>query len=100
MKNNNIRCPYCDWEYLPGEIYIPKYFTGQPKDIVRLANGNIDLYEGIEQNLIEKFTCINCNKNFKIKANINYETSKDNSKEWFKDYTTKIYKNRLTLDEN
>lgn len=32
-KYQVIRCPQCGAEYLPGEIYLPKYFLGQPKNV-------------------------------------------------------------------
>lgn len=38
---NKIKCPFCDTEYLPGEIYLPKHFLGQPIDIERDIAGNI-----------------------------------------------------------
>ena len=100
MKDNNIRCPYCDWEYLPGEIYLPNHFLGQPKDVTRTSDGKIDLYDGLEQSLEETFTCLNCNKNFKIKANITYETIKNNKLNMSEDYETQKYKDRITLKED
>ena len=27
-KKTTIRCPHCNYEYLPAEIYFPKYFLG------------------------------------------------------------------------
>lgn len=74
MKDNNIRCPYCDWEYLPGEIYLPNHFLGQPKDVTRTNDGKIDLYDGLEQSLEETFTCLNCGCTFQVQASIKYAT--------------------------
>lgn len=101
MKNNQdtIKCPCCDWEYLPGEIYLPKHFLGQPLEITHTTDGKIDLYEGIEQKLNETFICNNCNKPFKIKATITYITIKDDSQFIFEEYETKKYKDRLILKE-
>jgi hypothetical protein len=30
-----IECPKCGKEFLPGEIYLPKHFLGQPDSILR-----------------------------------------------------------------
>ena len=38
---HKINCPYCNIEYLPGEIFIPNYIIGQPKEIERDEDGNI-----------------------------------------------------------
>ena len=36
-----ICCPKCNYQYLPGEIFNPKYFLGQPKHIIRNGMGEI-----------------------------------------------------------
>ena len=60
-RRNIIKCPNCQQEYMPGEIYYPKEFLGQPKYIVRDIYGCILGNEGIEQNTTETFCCENCN---------------------------------------
>ena len=75
MKNNQniIRCPQCDREYLPGEIYLPTQFLGQPKEVTKTSDGKIDLYEGIEQNTCERFKCEHCNTTYDaIDLNLKY----------------------------
>lgn len=67
-----IRCPNCRCEYLPGEIFDPKHFLGQPKNIVRNSVGEILGCEGIEQDTTETFTCVKCNTDFKVTAKINF----------------------------
>ena len=67
-----IRCPNCRCEYLPGEIFDPKHFLGQPKNIVRNSIGEILGCEGIEQDTTESFTCVQCNTDFKVTAKINF----------------------------
>lgn len=53
MKNNEfikqtIKCPYCDTEYLPSEIFLPEHFLGQEHDVERDTLGHILYYEGID----------------------------------------------------
>ena len=60
MKNNIIKCPNCGWEYLPGEIYLPKHFLGQPKEIERTIDGKILLHYGTDPDLNEIFRCEHC----------------------------------------
>lgn len=67
-----IRCPNCRCEYLPGEIFDPRHFLGQPKNIVRNSIGEILGCEGIEQDTTEMFTCMKCNTEFKVTAKINF----------------------------
>ena len=45
MKKTAIRCPNCGCEYLPGEIYLPNYFVGQPTDIIKNNEGEVLGYE-------------------------------------------------------
>jgi hypothetical protein len=63
---NFIICPHCGFQYLPGEIYDPKHFLGQPKDIVRNNVGEILGYEGIVTDLEETYICENCNNVYLI----------------------------------
>ncbi len=74
-----IKCPKCNYEYLPGEIFDPKYFLGQPKDIVRNSIGEVLGFEGIEQDLTETFTCSNCGNEFDITAKLTFTIGADDS---------------------
>lgn len=74
MKKQIIHCPYCNAEYLPGEIFIPKHFLGQPTYVDRDYTGKIVEAEGLEQCLVEEYTCDKCNSTFRVKATINYLT--------------------------
>ena len=67
-----IRCPNCRCEYLPGEIFNPDHFLGQPKNIIRNAAGEVLGYEGVEPDTSESFICENCNTEFKVTARINF----------------------------
>lgn len=98
-KDLTIKCPHCDYEYLPGEIYFPDQFLGQPKDIERTIDGKIAIYDGIEQNLTELYYCEKCNKPFKVKANINFETEKAIEWDLDEEYSSPLYKDRISLAE-
>lgn len=79
-KTSIIRCPHCGAEYLPGEIYFPGDFIGQPEDVVKDSLGKIlyeDYPEGKEPNFIEHFTCEHCVKPFIIEASVTYKTKEE-----------------------
>ena len=47
MKKNSIKCPHCGREYLPGEIFMPKSFLGQPKNVIKHpTEGSVLAYDG------------------------------------------------------
>ena len=73
-KKNAIRCPHCGREYLPGEIFYPKDFLGQPKNVINDHEGNVIDYEGSDMNLKETFVCESCNTNFEVDATITFKT--------------------------
>lgn len=73
-KSTIIKCPKCGREYLAGEIFIPKYFVGQPKDVIKGFEGNILTYEGEDMDLTEEYICDGCNTKFLIKAQVNFKT--------------------------
>lgn len=72
--NNLIKCPYCNYQYLPGEIFDPKSFLGQPKNIVRNNLGEILGFEGISSDLKESYNCDCCKKDFEVIAKITFNT--------------------------
>lgn len=72
-KDIVIKCPSCGYEYLPGEIYLPRHFLGQPKEIERTIEGKIDVEFGLPQDLTERFVCDKCLKPFCVKANLSFE---------------------------
>lgn len=100
MRENVIHCPYCDWEYLPGEIFIPDNLIGQPKDIERTIEGKIDTYLGKIADTEETFVCEHCANKFKVKANISFITEKDSKYNFEEDFVSlKFPTDRLTLFE-
>ena len=74
---NFITCPHCGFQYLPGEIYDPKHFLGQPTDIVRNNLGEILGHDGIVMDLEETYICENCNKEINVKAKVSFVVNDD-----------------------
>ena len=52
-RTPKITCPRCGAQYLPGEIYLPKAFLGQPKLIEKDFAGKILDYLGESMDLSE-----------------------------------------------
>lgn len=98
-KTSTIKCPNCEAEYLPGEIFLPKYFLGQPTNIEKDIEGKILWHDGIDQDTTEKFTCTKCDTTFSVKANISYDTNYNVELDARVDYTSKKYGERLHLKE-
>ena len=96
----SIHCPKCSYEYLPGEIFVPEYFTGKPKDIERDENGKIIANYGINQETEEMFQCENCGCRFNVTASIAYNVSIDDKYSFDDDYKSAKYPtDRLNLFE-
>ena len=91
-----IECPNCGTQYLPGELFLPKHFLGQPTDIQRDENGKILSYSGIDQDLKEEYLCDKCNKKMLITANIKFNVTLEDDGE---EHTTVIKKSKLSLPE-
>ena len=75
--NKYIKCPTCGFEYLPGEIFTPKHFVGEPKNVIRNNIGEVLGYEGIEMDLDESFVCQNCDTEFEVHAKVNFVVGDD-----------------------
>ena len=99
MKNNIIKCPNCGWEYLPGEIYLPKHFLGQPKEIERTIDGKILLHYGTDPDLNEIFRCEHCGKTFEIAAEMSFTTKTSVEHNFDDDYVQPLYGDRISLQE-
>lgn len=97
-----IRCPVCGAEYLPGEIYLPNEFLGQPKYIEKAySDGHILDYVGNQpnsMNLVEHYKCDRCNSNFKVVARVSFNTVEEDYN-FTHDYSTKLTKETLFLKE-
>lgn len=78
MTDKVITCPRCGYQYLPAEIYVPRYFFGKPKYIRRDTEGKILSISGTKEDYEELYKCDNCNTSFKVVADIQFETTIDN----------------------
>ena len=99
-KYLSINCPHCGTEYRPGEIFLPDYFLGKPMWVERNTLGEIIYEDGIPQDLHEKFTCLKCNKDFYVDADITFKISSTNKIDMSDcEYVSKKYQGELFLDE-
>lgn len=99
FMRNIIKCPYCNYEYVPSEIYMPNEFLGKPKNVYRDVDGRIEKADD-EQHLEETFCCESCNKTFKVSAKIEYESEKVDELDFDTDFEDSLYGNdRITLEE-
>lgn len=78
-KKTTIRCPYCNQEYLPAEIYYPDEFLGTPSQIIKTETGDILGFDGEDMNTEETFICDKCGKQFAVDAVVTFKTEKINS---------------------
>ena len=81
MNDKFIVCPHCNYQYLPGEIFSPIHFIGQPKNIVRNHLGEILGYEGLQMDTVETYNCENCHKDFEVSAKIKFLTNSEQEAE-------------------
>lgn len=72
-KTPTISCPICGYEYLPEEIFVPKYVFGNPKGIVR-NNGKIEYFLDRSIDLKETFSCYNCHNTFVVEGAVQFST--------------------------
>ena len=70
-----ISCPVCGREYVPSEIFVPKYFMGTIKDKMLDENGKIELFNGTDMDLEETYICDGCHNHMKIRAKVDFEVS-------------------------
>lgn len=72
-----IKCPYCGWEYLPCELYLPNSFLGKTTNIVKDESGEILAWdEDGNMDLVDDYRCDNCNKKFGVEAEVSFKTIK------------------------
>ena len=87
-KTPVIKCPHCQAQYLPAEIYMPNAFLGRPEDLVKDSLGKIiyeDYREGQEPEMIEHFICDYCDKPFVVEATVTYKSMTEEPE---KDFST------------
>lgn len=100
MKSQElIYCPYCGYEYVPAEIFIPNEVFGHPTFIRRTDKGHIETIAGKKMDLEETYKCDNCDTTFKVKMNINFTSQIDTVNDFKHNYTTKL-KSNISLKES
>lgn len=88
-----IKCPNCNWSYLPSELYLPEYLLGRPEDLVKSPTGEIiylDYEEDFEPVLVEHYVCDNCNKPFVIEASMSFKTKAEKEELDFSNLETSL----------
>ncbi len=80
-----IKCPVCGYEYLPCEIFIPKYLFTKPYQIVRDKQGRIEYVLGERACKTEQYQCDKCDSTFFIHCRTAFFTDKEPPIEWGED---------------
>lgn len=90
-----IECPVCGNQYLPAEIFYPKYFFGSPYAILRSNDGRIVDYEGTSVDLAETYTCDRCGKKLKITAKCHFMVEEIKEEIFEEEYVSQIESSML-----
>ena len=98
-KFETIACPNCKYEYLPAEIYLPKYYFGKPVNIERDAEGKIVSYQGSSIDLFETYICDKCKHEFRIISKIGFSTEDSKLENFDEEYETTITGTNIFLEE-
>lgn len=88
-----IKCPHCGQQYLPSEIFIPEYLFGKPEDIVKSPTGEIiylDYQKGKAPELVERYTCDNCDKPFVVEASLSFKAKAEKEELDFSTLSTSL----------
>ena len=88
-----IDCPKCGYEYLPAEIFVPKFYFGIPENIERGEDGKIISYEGTSVDLFEKYICDRCGTEFRVASKLQLTTNDKFPDSFDDDYFTKLNPN-------
>lgn len=94
-----IKCPHCQAEYLPAEIFLPNSLLGKPREIEKDANGQIIQYLGTNMDPIESYRCDFCNRKFNVEMSVKFFTN-SKVKNFEATTSTQINKPSLFLDED
>lgn len=65
-KEHIIKCPYCNREYFPSEIFMPKSFLGTAFHMSET------LCFGGDMDLKETYACDSCNGHFNVEAFVSF----------------------------
>lgn len=99
-KTPTIVCPICGQVYHPAEIFIPKEFFGDPKEVIRTTSGKIDFITGKDMCLDETYVCDNCLTPLTIHANLSFTITPSTEKNFSEDYISSYKKlEKLRLEE-
>ena len=81
LKEDNIlivkiKCPHCNAEYLPEEIFYPDSVFNNNVKAVRDEEYKLIVVEGDSFNLEEEFECEYCGCKFKVTGKVDFKTEK------------------------
>jgi rubredoxin len=93
-----IKCPVCEYEYLPAEIYMPNDFLGKPDTVIRDENGKILGFTGLKMNDTESYKCDNCDNLFEVVSTTYFSSKTTGSSS--DGYVTKLNKDKFFLQES
>ena len=94
-----IECPKCGYEYLPAEIFVPKYYFGTPENIERDEHGKIINYEGTSVDLFEKYKCDKCNTEFRIVSKLQLTSELTFPGSFDEEYVSKLDHSLFTTND-
>ena len=89
-----IKCPYCEAEYAPSEIFYPSDFLPDVSDVVKDSDGRVVAYEGSLMNLSEEYECDRCGHVFKATAHVSFCSEKCDVHDFGSCYSTPVYENK------
>lgn len=70
-----IKCPKCEAEYFPAELYYRDDLLGHPKNIEKTQLGKILFSNGTHPEYTTTYICDCCGATIKVSADIKYTTS-------------------------
>lgn len=73
---HKIKCPFCNYEYVPSELYLPNDFLGKASFVARDDSGKITHHVDGDMNLKETYVCDSCNNEFEVEATVEFKTVK------------------------
>ena len=71
-----IKCPFCEAEYMPEEIFYPDSVFNKNLQVIRDEKGKIVFINEDSFNFIEEFECECCNNKFQVEGKVNFQTKK------------------------
>lgn len=95
-----IKCPYCDAEYLPSEIFYPNDYLGKPSHIDKTLSGEIIDVDGKQQTFTEDYVCDKCGKPFRTSVSHCYTIEPLVKKDLTSDFEMPLFNNRIFLKED